>query len=418
MSQKTEGLLNEEEVKSYLNETFNLKLTRDVLLNPKKDVVMDLYTKFLDYRNSKWRRLRSNPNATLLAAMVNRLRFMLKGYIPSHDKREFHLGDLVMPDRRRTNFFLNALIFTKVQVDDSYLEWQQWLAEWKQNEEVAIEIDRRLKEEKNELENLAIKKSQFASLDELREEIKKKKASVQDLESRYDETEREKNRIKDSIKARAEQCEEHETLNAKLREDVERKEQVLLLLNSGMNFKKEINELEQSLLEKTEKLKSVDKTNQDLQARIAGPVELLEDDEFLKFDAERTKKRLEYTIRLSQAEQRVKEVKFNREKESRQYSSEISRLNEDLENLDKLILKAGKDRAQAVEQVDEYDKKLKQRFNTAAQEYVKAKGSFQDAAINLEKMATTIKDLLGMPRDALPDQSNSVNRTYIKESAN
>lgn len=463
MSQKTEGLLNEEEVKSYLNEAFNLKLTRDTLLNPKKDVVIDLYTKFLDYRSSKWRRLRTNPNATLLATMVSRLRFMLKGYIPGHDKREFHSGDLVMPDRRRTNFFLNALIFTKVQVDDIHLEWQQWLAEWKQSQEIAQKIDQKLEKEKNELENLAIKKSQSKSLDELREEIRKKRAIAQDLESRYDEAEREKNRIKESITARAEQRKKLELQVAKFREDVEEKEKKLHLLDSGKGLKNEISELQQCVLKQAQKLEGVDKKNQDLLSKIAGVEKLvsldnldeadwsreveqtkalisktnkkraaLEEkrmryintlnshsaeeeslkDKISKIDEARTKQRIQFKIMESQAEADAKEAKFNREKEMQQFSLEINKLNEELVSLDKMQLKAEEDRDKTVKQLDEHVEKLEQRFNTAAKGYQSFKQPCQQAALDLQSIIREINYLLGKPKEVTAPLATITSSTF------
>lgn len=467
MSQKNEGLLNEEEVKSYLNETFNLKLNRDALLNPRKETVMDLYARFLDYRRPNWRRVR-NPKAELLTIMVKRLRFMLQGYIPN-DKREFHSGDLIMPDRRRTNFFLNALIYIKAQVDDVAQDWQQWSAEWKSEQEVAQELIRDLEEAKMELENLAIKKSQAKPPDELKEEIRKTKALVDEFEFKHEETERERTRIKNLLLSLSEQKAELENMNSTLRKQVEQKERIMHSLDNGKSLKTIIVNLEQQNQLLADKLQNFEKKSDNLRSTIAKIEEFLsrdnvDEDEWPKeieltkafiskaskrktarqnerrkliddtnsysaeenslkanlaeVEAVRYKQLMQAKISEKQAQTDLKEAEANRKMEVQQYTEEINKLEENLAHLDKSLVKLEEDRSKLIEQHEDYVRKLEQKSSAALESYRNSTAFDQEAIMELQTLKKRINDLIGSPQysiplirnDSLGDQVQQANR--------
>lgn len=459
MSQKTgEGLLNEEEVKNYLNETFNIKINRDALINPKKDMVVDLYTRFLDFRNPNWRRYR-NPKATVPSIMVIQLYSLLRGYTPN-DKRDFHLGDLVMPDRRRTNYFLNALIYIKAQVDDILQDCQQWEADFKSDQDIAQELYRDLEEAKRGLENAAIIKSQARSVDEVKEDIKNVEALVRKLEFESVELEKEKLRLKESLQRLAANREILEEAIKTHKEQCEEKESLLRSLDDCKNLQATFLKIDQRNQDLIGELEQIRKADDDLSSKIAvlkeyQRIENLNEDSLSKFAEKKTtvenetekqilrfnndfieenslwvqiqhleslacKTQLQAKISEEQAEANSKEAKLRRQKDFQRISGEINALNESLVDLEKTLVKFKEDRNKSNKQYEDYIEKLKHKREIFLQSHEKSVEADQEASKELQKLDDRINELLGnlqysaaTIRENLPaDQSLPANRTY------
>lgn len=268
MSQSS-GLLSEDEIKNYLQESFNLKLDRDALIKPTKDVVIDVYTRFLDDTNFKWRKSKNahddNEESNIKALMVGWIRFMLSHYNTSYT---FHMGDLITPTRKRTTAFLNVLIFIKAQFEDHWSEWERWKNEWTAQQEEVDKLKKELHSRRLELEELAIKKSSSKSVDELRKYNEEQIIIFKNIQKEAEELGEKAKIIKANIKTLSELIARKSAQGDHLDKEIAQLDRSLQLLNDNRNIKRVISDMEKSIQNGTNQLEKSKENSQKAKKKI------------------------------------------------------------------------------------------------------------------------------------------------------
>lgn len=265
------GLLTEEEIKDYINEVFNLKLSREAFLNPNKDTVTDIYTRFLDDTGLKWKKARNveddldDPTRTR-ARMAGRIKFLFSRYNCPH---EFGLMDLLEPTRKRTTAFLNVFIFIKAQIDDARIAWQEMKEEWLSTNSEAENINRQVGQMKLKIEELALEKSRIGkSKDQLRLEIENERSSFELLQREGEALAEEAQNVKANLLDVAERHDRKKLEYEARFKSVKEQEATLQALNEGRIIKTKIQNLKKSIDIESDKLKSLSEENQRLKSEV------------------------------------------------------------------------------------------------------------------------------------------------------
>jgi len=109
----------EQELVEGLQSSINLRLDKDSLIKPSRDVVMEIYGRFLDVFRPKWRDLNPDQELVPIVELCKHMRLLMK--TDPGIEVEFGFDDLNHPTRRRTNLFIAALIHLK----DEFDEWSE-----------------------------------------------------------------------------------------------------------------------------------------------------------------------------------------------------------------------------------------------------------------------------------------------------
>jgi len=290
------GLLNEDEIKSYINEAFNLKLDREAFIKPTRNVVFDIYTRFLDETHHKWRKLRNSADDSeepnIKAMTVGWIRFMLARYNTSFT---FQMSDLLTPTRKRTTTFFNILIYIRAQFEDSWAEWQEWKSEWSINQEEIEKVNRELAQKRLDLEELAIKKANSRPISELQKEIREKRRLFEAASKECEDLEEESKVVKSNIQKLTALIQSKEDSGELLDKEIAQAEKKLQLLNDGRNVKKRSAELEQAIQEESYQLKVTNDECQNVAKRIVDLERLLG---VCQLNNDELAKEIDYTHRL------------------------------------------------------------------------------------------------------------------------
>lgn len=248
------GLLNDDEIKNYLNENFGLKLKTESISKPTAPVIIDIYEKFLDDSHFPWRtdsreaEENSLPEDHKQARAIKWLRFIINRY---NCNFSFNRTDLIQPNRRRTVTFLNILIYFKAQLDEKRVSW----IERKRQHQLQVGDNNRSKEHlkaaRVERDNLAVIKSQLPSRDDLLSSIELEQKPLNDLKDECDklyalsiECKKEVEIVEKSVK---QEQEELELLRQKLLAEeasLETQDKALRAEDEGRNLKSQIREEE------------------------------------------------------------------------------------------------------------------------------------------------------------------------------
>lgn len=252
MSQSS--LLTEDEIRSYLHESFGLNLAKEALLKPSREVVTEIYSRFLDDTHFKWRPSGDEPKYGI---MVARLKFIMSRYNISFN---FQRSDLLMPTRKRTTAFLNVLIYIKAQFEALAQEYEEIYNEKALEKEENGKLKRELANSRSEVEDLAYKKAaKSKSKKEILDDMNsiRRQFEESDLlgEELATEAKNQKNETNlDQVKLQKLQAELE--MVCKQRDDDEKR---VTLLNTGKSRKRSNADFEAKLEELTKQLTALQK---------------------------------------------------------------------------------------------------------------------------------------------------------------
>jgi len=125
--------LTEEEIIAFLREMFAMKISREQLLNPNKDIVIGIYARFLGEFGVE---NVSQPDIIATSGMENIERYESNIVLSNIYKSTSHivsaagipdmsLTDIILPKRMRTNRILSALCFLLVRLSNLQHKWSQ-----------------------------------------------------------------------------------------------------------------------------------------------------------------------------------------------------------------------------------------------------------------------------------------------------
>lgn len=160
--------LSEDDIRSFINESLNLKLDREAFLKPNSEIVCEIYARFLDLTLvNKWRKSYSNGFEPSVKANMNAwLRHLFEPYNVGF---EFNYRDIVAPTRKRTMAFLNIIIHVRLMIEEAREVLQGRAAEWNDNNIVVKSIEEEIEQQKLLRDELALKKGSMKSSNELQE---------------------------------------------------------------------------------------------------------------------------------------------------------------------------------------------------------------------------------------------------------
>lgn len=251
------GLLNEDEIRGYINESFNLKLDREAFMKPQRDTIYEVYGIFLDDFRFNWRKPRpgSRYGPHLRPQMTYWIGFIISKFNCPYS---FELTDILFPSRKRTVAFLNVLIYVRALLEDRWAAWQARKKDWETGQKKADEVDKQLSERRQYIEELKIKVANAPSLDKLRKENTEKRQKFEAISRKCESLGEEAKKVKDAIKEAEEANRLKIDENERLDKEIAETAKILELLNNGRGLEKRIAEKEAQLdIEKNryEKLK-------------------------------------------------------------------------------------------------------------------------------------------------------------------
>lgn len=240
------GLLTEDEIRSYINESFSLKLDREAFLKPQRDTIYDIYGIFLDDFRFNWRRPRpgSRYGPHLKPQMTYWLGFIISKFNCPYS---FELTDILFPSRKRTVAFLNVLIYVRALLEDRWAAWQARKKDWEADQKKAEDIGKQLSERRQYLEELKIKIANAPALAELREENEKKREKFEAISQKCEVLGAEAKKVKDTIKEAEEANQRKAEENERLDKEVAETAKILEILNNGRGLEKRIAEKQAQL---------------------------------------------------------------------------------------------------------------------------------------------------------------------------
>lgn len=238
----SQGLLSEEEIKDFLQKSFDLDLDRDALIKPTSNVVFDIYAKFLDeIYGFQWRNLKKisddNQDSFIKPLMVGRINFTINRYDVN---TTFQIKDLLKPTRKRTAYFLNVLIFVRAQFEDLDSQWQAWKAEWAENKAEHDRAHSQLRSLRILRDELAIKKSSAKSIDEIKKIRDEERVTFENSQRAAAELHEKAQALKSDNERRSKSLAEKQAIGNRLDEEFQQLEKKLDLLNENRKVRKNI----------------------------------------------------------------------------------------------------------------------------------------------------------------------------------
>lgn len=192
MSQSS-GLLSEEDLRVNLNEYLNTNLERDSLSKPTHDMLVDIYSKFLDSTKIKWR----GDEVPIEAYIIPLMNKLIKPQDPPY---KFLITDLIAPIRKRTSYFLNFIVYVKAHYSELSRIETNYLQERASNELRSEQLKAEVDKKRQALEDLALKRSSLPSKEELIERIETGRKKLMHLENLGEKFKQEGKSIKEQAK--------------------------------------------------------------------------------------------------------------------------------------------------------------------------------------------------------------------------
>lgn len=192
MSQSS-GLLGEEELRVNLNEFLNTNLERDALLKPTKEILIDIYSKFLDSTGRKWKG-DEFPIEVYIVPHMNRL------IIPQDPPYKFLITDILAPVKKKTNYFLNFIVYMHAHHSEYLRLESNYLQERAGNQAKSENLKANIENERQKLEDFALKRSALPSKEEIVERIEAGRKKLMDVEKLGEELKEEGKSIKEKVK--------------------------------------------------------------------------------------------------------------------------------------------------------------------------------------------------------------------------
>lgn len=256
MSQ-SQGGLTEDELKDYINSRYGLRLERDAFLKPQRDVIIEIYQKFLDEfwppwrRSSAWDREEAPP---VKALMIRHLRNIIKIYNNTH---VIHLTDLISPTRQRTRITMSLLIYHRERLQEIINEWEEIKDSLLGEQEEYEKKEKELAEGKERIEQLAIMLSTSESIDNLKLSIVEKERILEETKARCDAIASEAKDLKTKNLIEREKFEKKKIHGEELKQEREKLEETLEILNNGLHIERRIADTERNITEEEEQLNQI-----------------------------------------------------------------------------------------------------------------------------------------------------------------
>lgn len=279
MSQtQSPDLLSEDEIKDFLRKSFELELDKDALVKPTSNIIIDIYARFLDelyfqeWRNSKYT-TDEYQESNVIALMVRWINFTIAPYDIS---TTFQLKDLLKPIRKRTNYFLNVLIFVKASFDElDKPSWQNWRDEWSEMQDENDRANAQLNSRRLELEELAIRKSRLKPIDELIEIRDSKRKIFDNLQRGAAELHEISKALKSDCKHLEKSVADKQSRGDQLDEECHRLEEKLALLNGNYEIEERITKMKKSNQSQTNELRELEENLKKTQRKVNALQKLL-----------------------------------------------------------------------------------------------------------------------------------------------
>lgn len=151
-----QGFLSDEELRECFTDYYGFKLDKEAFNRP--DNLLEIYSRFLIDIFPGWRASEEIAKMLLVSNVRKAIAHLQPDYI-------FNIHDLTKPNRKRTNYFLNSLVFAKLRLDSAARSFET--------------LENKRLEQQMEIENLA---KENATMILQTEERKIEKMNSRDLE--------------------------------------------------------------------------------------------------------------------------------------------------------------------------------------------------------------------------------------------
>lgn len=189
MSQK--GLLSDSELAEQVYKYFDIKLDRDALAKPTREMVMEVYRRFLD---------KIAPNWMLEDTVLSKMNYLMQK-ITQHFNvgYDFNVCDIVSPMKKRTITFFNVILYI-LAITDEHIEIDEGYEHCEaEKRDKNLANDREKSKLQVEVEELAFKVGQSKPLDQLKAISEEPHRILTAKKKECDEVEEEKSSIKQKL---------------------------------------------------------------------------------------------------------------------------------------------------------------------------------------------------------------------------
>ena len=211
---RSEAPLNEEELKEYINTNYDFKLTKDDLVRPSCDTLIEVYARFVDDFESGWRETDnwiklSNPRwnndtAEDVTAFMFEIVRRIRPLVSRFDQKGFTLHDIVSPERKRTCFILNILIYLRLQLFEVALpKFNMLCQQGVARKEQMQKLEQVEEQVKKEIEELRLDPSYRDDIEDLGPKIKEAKEKFEQEKKKGEDLAARAQELKQEGKAKA-----------------------------------------------------------------------------------------------------------------------------------------------------------------------------------------------------------------------
>ena len=345
------GFLNENELSEQIYRFFDLKLDKEAFVKPTRDVVVEIYTRFLDKSGIEWKRIRNSDNyrhePNPLFQMLGCLRYILSHYSIDY---EFNMSDLTMPTRKRTSTFLNVLVYFRAAFEERWKDWQQRKAQCAEEQEEVDKVKREIAKMRLALDELAYKKGQSMSVDQLKEALQAERRAFEVEKKECDQLAQEAAQIKETIKSLSQKKQdkliEVQEIEGRIKEIQKEKE----LNEEGAQLEERLSSAERTLVESKLQISiRVKQAQNELQKKINEKTDFIQQS---RMNAERLKGEIE-DIRKRRAE-----ISARQKSRSGRFKEHIDRANKKLDDVKALYESSRTETERGKSELYNYETKL------------------------------------------------------------
>lgn len=197
MSQSS-GLLNDDEIRTWLNEHLDTNLDRDALTKPTREILIQIYSKFLDGTGLRWRTPKNDEfiDNLLEPDIIRMMNKLIEPYEPPY---KFLWADLISPNRKRTNLFLNLAIYIRAQSEEYLTPIASYNEQKKQHDEEVEKLKSLIESHRQVYEELAMQAAGLESGQEMAQEIEDLRKKLANMETEGEELKEEGKQIKEEV---------------------------------------------------------------------------------------------------------------------------------------------------------------------------------------------------------------------------
>lgn len=186
--------IDEEEIKNYINETYNLELTKDIFIRPTKENFVEVVGRFLDDLRPSWRdhsNWKTKSGSTTeefheIHMMIEVFRHV-KGLTKKMSTFDITIQDFLCPERKRSTIIFNYLIYLRAITEVAIETYNEYRSKYTERAEHIARLQEENEKYKGDIETIDLKLADvnFEQLDLRINKLRGEFEALQELSKDY-----------------------------------------------------------------------------------------------------------------------------------------------------------------------------------------------------------------------------------------